>query len=579
MAESRHSAKRLRRAIYTRKSSEEGLEQAFNSLHAQREACAAFILSQKHEGWTVSPMLYDDGGFSGGTMDRPALQRLLGDIAERTVDIVVVYKIDRLTRSLFDFAKIVEAFETRGVSFVSITQQFNTSTSMGRLTLNVLLSFAQFERELAGERIRDKIAASKKKGMWMGGLPPLGYDVKDRKLLVNEVEARTVLHIFGRYLELKSVRALKGELEQAGIRSKRRVLADSTHYGGQKLSRGALYLMLQNRIYRGETTHKGNAYPGEHPAIVDAALWDQVQATLAENRVDREIGSYAKQPSLLAGLAFDETGERLTPSHAVKKGTRYRYYVSRSLITGAVKDHSKGRRIPAGNLESLVINRLRAFFADQGAVLDAVSNEHPDCTNQKRLISRGRQIAEELPTMVSDQIRAMLMALVAPVDLKSDRVEIKMRRRSLVELLHIQAARSITQGDKSEKGSGEILTLKVKACLQRVGREMRLLVENGDDQTLADPGLLRIIARAHDIHLRLMQSTDLTLHAIANQERVTPGYISRLLRLPLLAPDIVTAIVSGKNPPQLTAKKLMRHVLELPIDWTEQRKLLGFHHQ
>ena len=226
-----------------------------------------------------------------------------------------------------------------------------------------------------------------------------------------------------------------------------------------------------------------------------------------------------------------------------------------------------------------MINRLRAFFADQGAVLDAVCNEHPDGTNQKRLISRGRQIAEELPTMASDHIRAMLMALVARVDLKSDRVEIKMRRRSLVELLHMQATRPITQGGKSEKDSGDILTLKVKARLQRVGREMRMLVENGDDQTLADPGLLRIIARAHDIHLHLMQSTDLTLHAIANQERVTPGYISRLLRLPLLAPDIVTAIVSGKNPPQLTAKKLMHHALELPIDWTEQRKLLGFHHQ
>jgi DNA invertase Pin-like site-specific DNA recombinase len=353
MVESRRSAKKLRCAIYTRKSSEEGLEQAFNSLHAQREACAAFILSQKHEGWTVSPTLYDDGGFSGGTMDRPALQQLLSDIAECTVDVVVVYKIDRLTRSLFDFAKIVEAFEAKGVSFVSITQQFNTSTSMGRLTLNVLLSFAQFERELAGERIRDKITASKKNGMWMGGLAPLGYDVKNRKLVVNEEEARTVLHIFWRYVELKSVRVLKTELEEAGLRSKRRTYADGTCCGGQKLSRGALYLLLQNRIYRGEITHKGTAYPGEHRAIVDQALWDQVQAVLAENRVDREIGSYAKQPSLLASLAFDETGERLTPSHAVKKGTRYRYYVSRSLIIGTAKDHSKGRRIPACNLEEL----------------------------------------------------------------------------------------------------------------------------------------------------------------------------------------------------------------------------------
>ena len=576
MVESRRSAKGMRCAIYTRKSSEDGLEQAFNSLHAQREACAAFVLSQKHEGWTVLPTLYDDGGFSGGTLDRPALQRLLSDIAEGKVDVVVVYKIDRLTRSLFDFAKIVEAFEAKGVSFVSITQQFNTSTSMGRLTLNVLLSFAQFERELAGERIRDKIAASKKKGMWMGGLPPLGYDVKDRKLVVNEEEERAVLHIFSRYIELKSVRALKTELEKAGIRSKQRILYDGTPYGGQKLSRGALYLMLQNRIYRGEITHKGTAYPGGHPAIVDQALWDQVQAVLAENRIDRKIGSYAKQPSLLAGLAFDETGERLTPSHAVKKGTRYRYYVSRPLIVGTAKDHSKGRRIPAGNLESLVINRLRAFLTDEGAILDAIRDEHPDGTNQKRLISRGRQIADELPTMAPDQTRAMLMALVSQVDLKSDRVEIRMRRRGLVQLLQGQSIEPTVQTSESDTESGNILTLKVKARLQRVGREMRMLVENAHDQTLADPGLLRIIARAHDIHERLMQGIDLPLHVIASQEHVTPGYISRLLRLPLMAPDIVTAIVNGKNPPELTAKKLMRQALELPVDWTEQRKLLGF---
>ena len=295
---SRRSARRLRCAIYTRKSSEEGLEQAFNSLDAQREACAAFIFSQKHEGWTVLPTLYDDGGFSGGTMDRPALKRLLGDIGADKVDVVVVYKIDRLTRSLFDFAKIVETFDAKGVSFVSITQQFNTTTSMGRLTLNVLLSFAQFEREVAGERIRDKIAASKKKGMWMGGLPSLGYDVKNRKLVVNDEEALTVLHIFRRYVELKSVRALQAELDAAEIRSKRRTLANGTPYGGQKLSRGALYLMLQNRIYRGEITHKGNAYPGKHRAIVYKVLWDEVQAMLAENRVNSSsrIGRKAAKP-------------------------------------------------------------------------------------------------------------------------------------------------------------------------------------------------------------------------------------------------------------------------------------------
>jgi site-specific DNA recombinase len=574
---SRRSANRLRCAIYTRKSSEEGLEQAFNSLDAQREACAAFILSQKHEGWTALPTPYDDGGFSGGTMDRPALQRLLGDISADKVDVVVVYKIDRLTRSLFDFAKIVEAFDAKGVSFVSITQQFNTTTSMGRLTLNVLLSFAQFEREVAGERIRDKIAASKKKGMWMGGLPPLGYDVKNRRLVVNEEEARTVLHIFRLYVELKSVRALQVELDEAGIRSKRRTLADGTPYGGQKLSRGALYLMLQNRIYRGDITHKGNAYPGEHLAIIDKALWDQVQAILAENRVNREAGSYAKQPSLLTGLTFDEDGERLTPSHAVKKGTRYRYYVSRSLIVGTARDRSKGRRIPAGNLESQVINRLRAFFTDQGAILDAVRDEHPDGANQKRLISRGRQIAVEIVTMAPDQIRALLMALISRVDIKPDRVEINIRAGRLIELLGAQCIEPTTQQGKSDKEPENILTLTVRARLQRVGREMRLLVNNGDEQATPDPALLRIIARAHDIRERLVQNTDLTVHVIAHQERVSANYVYRLLRLPCLAPDIITAIVNGKNPPQLTAKKLMRLTPQIPVDWAEQRKLFGFH--
>jgi DNA invertase Pin-like site-specific DNA recombinase len=569
--------KRLRCAIYTRKSSEEGLEQAFNSLDAQREACAAFIVSQKHEGWAVLPTLYDDGGFSGGTMERPALQRLLADIGAGKVDVVVVYKIDRLTRSLFDFAKIVEAFDARDVSFVSITQQFNTTTSMGRLTLNVLLSFAQFEREVAGERIRDKIAASKKKGMWMGGLPSLGYDVKNRKLVINEEEARTVLHIFRRYVELRSVRALKEELEAAGIRSKVRLLADGTLFGGQKLSRGALYLMLQNRIYRGEITHKGNAYPGEHQPIVDEALWNQVNATLAENRVDRAAGTDAKQPSLLAGMIFDVTGERLTPSHAVKKGTRYRYYVSRSLITGTAKNKSNGRRIPAANLESLVINKLRDFLADQGAILDAIRHERADGTAQCRLIARGLKIAEGLVSLAPNRMRAMLMALFSRVDIRPECVEINVRRSCLIDLLSKDSIDSVIQGDRPEQDANDILTLKVPARLQRVGREMKMLVENSDNQTKADPGLLRIIARAHDLQERVMQNNGLTLQAIASQEHVTPGYISRLLRLPSLAPDIITAIVNGKNPPQLTAKKLMRRALELPVDWTEQRKLLGFH--
>ena len=392
----RRSAAKRRCAIYTRKSTDEGLDQAFNSLDAQREACAAFILSQKHEGWSALPALYDDGGYSGGTMERPALKRLIADIEAGQVDVVVVYKVDRLTRALSDFAKLVEVFDRREVSFVSITQQFNTTTSMGRLTLNVLLSFAQFEREVIGERVRDKIAASKKKGMWMGGQPPLGYDVKDRKLVVNEAEAETVRHIFARYLELKSVLALQEEIASEGIRSKRRVRSDGSAYGDQILGRGALYQMLQNRIYRGEITHKGAAYPGQHPAIVDQDLWDQVQATLAENRVERASGTRGKQPSLLTGLLFDQNGERLTPTHAVKKGTRYRYYISSSLVTRVRTSRTGGWRIPAGNLEGLVIDRLRTLFADHGELLDAVGEEASSAIETRQLIERAGRIAEAL---------------------------------------------------------------------------------------------------------------------------------------------------------------------------------------
>jgi hypothetical protein len=334
--------------------------------------------------------------------------------------------------------------------------------------------------------------------------------------------------------------------------------------------------MLQNRIYRGEITHKGSAYPGEHEPIIEEALWDHVQATLAENRVDRAAGTDAKQPSLLAGLVFDEVGERLTPSHAVKKGTRYRYYVSRSFVIGTAKERPNGRRIPAANLESLVINKLRDFLADQGAILDALGCECPDGAAQSRQIAGGLRIAEGLVSLAPDRMRAMVMALFSQVDIRPDCVEINLRRSCLIDLLSTGSIDSIIQKDRPEQDASGILTLKVPARLQRVGREMKMLVENRDNETKADPGLLRIIARAHDLQERVLQNNDLTLHAIASQEHVTPGYISRLLRLPSLAPDIITAIVNGKSPPQLTAKKLMQMALELPVDWIEQRKLLGF---
>ncbi len=333
--------RKLRCAIYTRKSSDEGLEQDFNSLDAQREACEAYIISQKHEGWTCLPDQYDDGGISGGTLERPALQRLLADIEARKVDVVVVYKVDRLTRALADFAKIVEIFDAQSVSFVSVTQQFNTTSSMGRLTLNVLLSFAQFEREVTAERIRDKIAASKKKGMWMGGTVPLGYDARDRTLVINEPEAETVRTLFRLYLELGNVRLVTEEANRRGLRSKLRENLNSRMRGGLPFYRGHIYTILTNPVYIGRIPHKKETYPGLHPAIIDQETWTSVQRMMDGHRVDRRNGINAKHPSPLAGNLFDDKGTPFTPTHAVKNGKRYRYYVERD-ATQSVGRKRKG---------------------------------------------------------------------------------------------------------------------------------------------------------------------------------------------------------------------------------------------
>jgi site-specific DNA recombinase len=572
----RRSAKRVRCAIYTRKSTDEGLEQAFNSLDAQREACAAFIQSQKHEGWLVLPALYDDGGYSGGSLERPALKRLLADIEAGQIDVVVVYKVDRLTRALSDFAKLVDIFDRCSVSFVSITQQFNTTTSMGRLTLNVLLSFAQFEREVIGERVRDKIAASKKKGMWMGGMPSLGFDVKDRKLVINGAEAHTVVDIYHRYLALKSVRALADELAAAGIRSKRRVRSDGTEYGGQKLSRGALYLMLQNRIYRGEITHQGKSYHGDHPAIIEKPLWDEVQGVLATNRIKRETGAHTRHPSLLTGLLFDDKGDRLTPTYSIKNGTRYRYYVSTGLVTGAKMNRSNGVRLPASDLEGRVIDRLRAFLDDPAALLHALVDELHSSLGRADLIERGRQVAEELRPQAPTAVKTMLMSLLCRVTIKSDRIEINLSRRRLAAIIAGRAVDQVVEDPELKPDAHDIVTLTVPARLKRVGRELRMLVDNADDRTTANASLLRIIVRAHDIQRRLIQNTKLTVHDIARTEGVSAAYIYTLLRLPWLAPDIITAILNGSQPQHLNAMTLMRRASRLPVDWAEQRTQLGF---
>jgi site-specific DNA recombinase len=587
---------KLRCAIYTRKSSEEGLEQDFNSLDAQREACEAYIASQKHEGWVLHREMYDDGGFSGGTMERPALQRLLVDIAAGKVDVAVVYKVDRLTRALSDFAKIVDVFDAQGVSFVSVTQQFNTTTSMGRLTLNVLLSFAQFEREVTGERIRDKIAASKKKGMWMGGQPPLGYDVKDRKLIVNQAEAEAVRAIFHQYKALRSVRLLKAYLDSVGIISKARRLADGSPYGSKPLARGALYLMLQNRIYRGEIVHKDKSYPGNHDAIIDEALWNEVQAILAENRVDRTTGRDAKEPSLLGGILYDAAGERMTPSHAVKNGTRYRYYVSAPLVTGGAKKAASGQRIPAISLEAVVKRRIREWLGDEATVLDALLDGTTAGVDQNQLLAAVGQRTSGWDTMQPEEIRAALLSICPRVQVHTDRVGIDLDGAALLHWLTSKIGDAHeTHGRKNRaegrpvapthgrNPEGDILlprrddkiTLSTPARLRRTGKEMRLVVGDGSEPAEIDPGLVRVLVRAHAIADQLLGDSSLSPNDMAAKEGIVPSYATRLYRLTFLAPDVIEAMLDGRQPPGLTVRKLLDDT-RLPLDWTQQRGRLGF---
>jgi site-specific DNA recombinase len=559
---------RVRCAIYTRKSSEEGLEQEFNSLQAQREACEAFIASQRHEGWMCLPKAYDDGGFSGATTDRPALQRLLADITVGRVDTIVVYKIDRLTRSLADFAKIVEVLDARGASFVSVTQQFNTTTSMGRLTLNILLSFAQFEREVIGERIRDKIAASKRKGMWVGGIPPLGYRAQDGKLLVVESEAEIVRAIFRRYAALGSVRLLRDELEARGINSKSWTTASGRRVGGKPLSRGALYLILQNRLYRGEIVHKRQSHPGEHTPIIDQLLWDAVQAQLAANTAERNSGTRTRQLSLLAGMLFDGNGNRMTPTHATKKGTRYRYYVSRPLIASDQSDRSAGLRIPAGEIEQAVTSGMRQWLVDPGSVYQATRLADPSA--QRRLIARAAEIGRSWPELPAARQRAFLTALIKRIDVVANRIDIHLRPTRL-GMVDIAATPSPGETDD------ETQILSVPIELRRSGREIKLLIERADPFATAKPDarLIKLLIRARRFNATLIDSDGVPFAALVKREGVSPSYFTRLVRLSYLAPDITQAILDGRQPRDLTADKLLVHS-RLPLTWDEQRRMLGF---
>ena len=416
--------RKLRCAVYTRKSTEEGLEMEFNSLDAQREACEAYVASQRAEGWVLVNDRYDDGGFSGGTLERPALKRLLADIEAGSVDVVVVYKIDRLSRSLLDFSRLVEVFDRQDVTFVSVTQSFNTTTSMGRLTLNVLLSFAQFEREVIGERIRDKFAASRRKGMWMGGWAPLGYEVKDRKLVINERDAQRVRAIFKRFVQLKSATLLAKELVAEG----------ATNRYGHLLDKKVLYKLLNNRTYIGEAVHKGTPYPGEHRPIIDRSLWDQVHAILKVSPRKRAAGTRAQTPALLKGLLFGCSGEAMTPTHTRKGGKLYRYYVSQSILKAA--GSPAVRQVPAAEVEKIVIDQVRAVLQSPEVIVQtwkiARRTAKNVTENQVRTaLAEFEPLWNEL--FPAEQAR-LIQLLVDRVDVQSDGIDIRLRIEGLTSL-------------------------------------------------------------------------------------------------------------------------------------------------
>lgn len=523
-------------AVYTRKSTDEGLDQDFNSLHAQREACEAYIASQRHEGWIIVPTAFDDGGYSGGSTDRPGLQALLAEVDAGKIDIVVVYKVDRLTRSLADFAKIVERFDARGVSFVSVTQSFNTTTSMGRLTLNVLLSFAQFEREVGAERTRDKIAASKKKGIWMGGAVPLGYRVEKRKLLIQDEEAERVRQIYQLYLEAGSLPALLHELKARGIRTALRHRANGDISGDREFTLGGLSYLLRNRIYLGELQHKGTYHEGEHPALLDGELFQAVQ-----DKLNRQINARRRLRSakggLLTGRIFDSTGNRMTPVHANKNGIRYRYYISRAILEGRKHDAGDCPRAPAPDIERLVLDALRRSFAE-GEV------PSPDAP------------IADLDPEAFDLVDAHLGQVVVQAD-------------RLVVSAHPAAASS--DSDAAEGGIELIIPWSPKVLKPQRNVHIVKEVTEGN-QRLNQLRLVAAIHCARQWHAGLISGALANIDAIAAQEKKSPRNIRTLLRLAFLAPDIIEAIITERLQVDTTVSDLSSN---LPVRWTEQRRYVG----
>jgi DNA invertase Pin-like site-specific DNA recombinase len=534
------SVKPVRCAIYTRVSTDHGLDQEFNSLDAQYDAASAYIKSQAHAGWALIRSRYDDGGYSGGSTDRPDLQRLLDDIRARKIDVIVVYKVDRLTRSLADFAKLVELFDAQGVSFVSVTQQFNTTTSMGRLTLNVLLSFAQFEREVTSERIRDKIAASKRKGLWVGGPLPLGYEMNDGKVAIIEEEAERVRLIFQRYLDLGGVNALVRDLRDKDMRTKIRLRATGATHGGIPFERGSLFYLLRNRFYIGQVKYKGEILPGEQPAIMERELFDAVQQKLTDQWSHRNHAK-TKSDHLLTGLLFDDAGHRMIPTHATKGGIRYRYYVSLPHLKGESKTVSVGSvsRIPATDIEDIIVKSVNEHLVAQ----------HGQPTSRRAQADDRGLIAEQ----------------VVRIDVHKDRL-----------ILRFKSAGT----EESHSTDGLLLSIPWKKPPSRKSRQ--ILVPHGISKDEVRPTrierrarLVNAIARGRRWLDEIVSGSVTDVQQIATRQKCSVRQVNMTISLAFLAPDLVRAAVEGRLPRGIGVERLR----DAPAEWSRQFEALGLNPQ
>ena len=543
--------KKIRCAVYTRKSSEDGLEQEFNSLEAQREACAAYVTSQKQEGWVLLPDAYDDGGLSGGSLERPALQRLLDDIRDGLVDQIIVYKIDRLTRSLADFAKIVDTLDAAGASFVSVTQSFNTATSMGRLTLNMLLSFAQFEREVTAERIRDKIAASKRKGLWMGGAVPIGYDPDGRTLKINAAETRTIRTLYDLYEEHGTIRAVAEEAMQLNLWTRRRETTTGKVSGGNPFRRGHIHHILTNPLYAGRIRHKKMIHEGQHPALIDPERWDKIQEKMQDGAARSRAKIAAGTTSRLCGKLFDETGDRLTPSHTkTRAGIRLRYYISHRLVAKSGEANPGGWRLPAEELERKVADLVHSMIAAPSFAGRIV----PDAGAED--VGRIRSALKE---MIGEGAVDAVLNLVARIDVTPGQIRISLDPEVIAIALELER----------DTLAEDALPYSFPFQLRKRGVETKLIF--ADSPTGVDEKLVRNIAKAH--HWFGLIKAGKTFAEIADAEARSKRRVQQMIDLAFLASDIVRDVLAGRQPLGFTSDWCLRHTL--PSDWTEQRKILA----